>query len=840
MASNFLEYTNLTYEEILQAIKDKVSSDSRFDNLNESAIAQMLFEIFAGAVDLCNYNLERRAEENYFDTCKLRSSAILLAKQLGYVITRPIPAEATIKLKISGDLSTKGIQTGDILQLPIYTSFTFDNNSFLLKNTFSYTFTSADINSISADTSSYEKILTIDDSADSIYIIQGEKETRVIEGETNHQVGQTFQIYKIEDLNFSNKYGAEDYDTEITTVKVGKTSATADEYDVDRRSLINLESIENFVAGDSKKVCVIRTANDENVELLFGDAQYAALGASVSANGPTTTYDNIYIQYLSTKGKAANQTGVIDKKLNSSVSVSIGSHDITSNTEFLFVTNIIGGADMEDIDSIKLNAPAIYYSLDRLVSKRDYIAYLKSLTSPINIKNAIVWGEQDEMRLTDNNPIKKLFNVILFSCLGSLYNLTGTNYNVKTNSNNLDTAVLDLDYNEDELKHQNYFNVYVKQTIAQQLESYETSGSFYILYGNTIDLDVDDFVTKYNNWEFVYTYDSMYYLSGTDAYGTTSAINLFAATTSADIATAFQTALRAETDVRANSATNTNYGNKCFANLSCTYDDTNSRFVFSGSPNDTCYLKLTHLSNFTSAVGIYGKGSSKATLTLNDNSLVSAKIIDVIDKLDVRSQVTIKDIYVSPIIHNFNLTGNIYVNKLADKSNLHRQIKNTIYEWLDKNADFNENVYLSNIIELAEDYPNVHHVNIQLSGTPVTYTTFNASTDSLLNKVTYSDETNLQTEFTSFYNTLNTNADLTERTFFEQVKILYNALNSTNPNHTPFRDTDDFITVISNIHKEFLLRIRNNLIDSNGDITGYTLGSEVAKINIITNIYYQT
>lgn len=837
--SNFLNYTNLTYEEILQAIKNKVSTDSRFSNLNESAIAQMLFEIFAGAVDLCNYNLERRAEENYFDTCKLRSSAILLAKQLGYVITRPIPAESTIKVKISGDLTSKNIQTDDILQLPIYTNFTFDNNSFLLKNTFSYTFTSADVSALSADTN-YEKTISLDDNGDSISIVQGEKETKVIEGETNHQVGQKFQIYKIEDLEFSNKYGSEDYDTDITTVKVGKTSATADEYDIDRRSLINLESIENFVIDDSKKICVIRTANDENIELLFGDAQYAALGATVSANGPTTVYDNIYIQYLSTKGSAANQTGVIDKKLNSSVSVSVGGNDITSNTEFLFATNIIGGADMEDIDSIKLNAPSIYYSLDRLVSKRDYIAYLKSLTSPINIKNAIVWGEQDEMRLTDNNPIKKLFNVVLFSCLGSLYNLTDSNYSVKTNNNNLDTALLDLDYDEDVIKSQNYFNVYVKQNIAQQLESYETSGSFYILYGNVVDLDAEDFVTRFNNWKFTYTYDSMYYLSGTDAYGTTSAINLSGASTSADIATAIQTALRAEIDERGSSAINDNYGNNCFSNLTCTYDTNNSRFVFSGSPNDTCYLKLAHFSSFTSAVGIYGKGSNKATLTLNDNSLISSKITEVINKLNIRSQVTLKDIYVSPILQNFNLNGNIYVNKLADKTDLHRKIKNALYVWLDKNADFNENIYLSNIIEVAEDFPNVHHVNLTLSGTPVSYTAFVVSTDSLINKPMYSDETNLQARFTTFYNTINNNSDLTERIFFEQVKVLYDALDSSNSNHTPFRDTDDFITAISNIHKEFALRIKNNMIDANGDITNYSIGNEVVKININTTIYYQT
>jgi len=73
---NFLNYTGLTYKDIVDAINTKLSQDRSFDNFRESAFAQIMLEIFAGTADLTNYLLERRAEESFFTTAKLQSSVI--------------------------------------------------------------------------------------------------------------------------------------------------------------------------------------------------------------------------------------------------------------------------------------------------------------------------------------------------------------------------------------------------------------------------------------------------------------------------------------------------------------------------------------------------------------------------------------------------------------------------------------------------------------------------------------------------------------------------------------------------------------------------------------------
>jgi hypothetical protein len=86
-------FGGLSYDDFLDAIRNKLTSDPRFDNFRESAIAATILEIIAAGSDFTNYYLERRTAESYLDTAKLKSSAILLSRLLGYVVTRPEPAQ---------------------------------------------------------------------------------------------------------------------------------------------------------------------------------------------------------------------------------------------------------------------------------------------------------------------------------------------------------------------------------------------------------------------------------------------------------------------------------------------------------------------------------------------------------------------------------------------------------------------------------------------------------------------------------------------------------------------------------------------------------------------------
>lgn len=570
-----------------------MAQDPRFSNFTESQLYSVLVEIFAATTDFTNYYIGRRAEESFLDSAKLRSSVIMLSKMLGYIVQRPIPATTSIQIKIK----TKGIGTSPVLTIPRGTVFTFNGLNFILKNSITYTLSQTDINNFATNPNYYillefsdkQNVGVLkpteqlsDENKNPIYLIQGDIVTYDLAPSDNNQLNTRYQTYKISDKTFSNLFGSEDYGYDVTTGNVDVTSNftrvgvsdsvitafansssqtdfnNSGEFYIDRRSFLNDATYDGLSArnsGASSKYCVIRTTMDDSVEVLFADDNIGKIG-------PSSNNDHLYVRYLSTKGAAANQIGVAGKLIYCQAT-SFGSFN-SSDIEFYLRKNIIGGSDIETIESMKVNAPGIFYSLDRCVSSKDYVNYLKTLTSPINVKNAIAWGEQEETA-DKVIPNIKMFNVVLFSILGSMYHKTS------------------------------YSGI-------EQYDALAGDEDFYKLLAN-------------NNWfDLLVAGDSV-------------------------------TPLRDE-----------NY---------------------------------------------------ESNITLEDVGLVYSK-------LKSRSQVTTKNVYIAPIIKDLKIGGYIYLNALADRVKSDIKIKNAIYSYLDENADFDTPVYISNLIELIENFPEVHHADIKL------------------------------------------------------------------------------------------------------------------------------
>lgn len=592
MPSNFLNYTNLTYNEIKSDIISRISQDSRFANFTESQLYSVMMEIFAATTDFNNYYIERRAEESYPDSAKLRSSIIRLSKMLGYVVRRPIPA--TTSMKITLRTLASDAYAGQVIQFKKFTPFAFNGMSFILKDGLSYTLTQADINNFadpnyfkvfeyysSESGHAYEIFdtqLIPDEFKQPITLFQAEFKTYSISNNST-QADQRFQTYKINDKEFSNLYGEEDFGFDITTgdidvienvtrIAVGVNENDSfcsdmsefdvkNEFIIDRRSFLNDYTIPLLTAAESGKTvkyCVIKTNADDTVELKFGDDVVSSIGAK--------GLNNIYIRYLSTKGANGNAVGVIGKKLECQGDSFNGNFN-TENFLFELRRNVVGGANIEEIDSIKINSPEIFYSLDRCVTPRDYINFLRTLTiGGKQIKNAIVWGEQEETR---DNTYKianiKLFNVVLFCVLADMYSKSNGVY---TGLEDLDTILLDTNNLND------YYSLMVLSDSVTPLQSVDTTNE---------------------------------------------------------------------------------------------------------------------------------------------------ELKNIYKKLYSRSEITVKNVYVSPVVHDFKIDGNIYLNPLVDKQRSVTKINNAIYEFLSKNADFATPIYLSNIIDIIENFPEVHHADI--SFTPI-------------------------------------------------------------------------------------------------------------------------
>ena len=610
--SNFINYTGLTYDDIKSDIRSRLAEDSRFDNFRESALYSVITEIFAATTDFTNYYIERRAEESFLETAKLRSSIVLLSKMLGYIITRPIPATTTIKISI--DSLPQGTLVGNTLELASGTTFTYQGNTYTLLQGLSYSITQDDINNFQNPSYSKElhfKAATkqdaghIFDDNDSrstlpITLVQCEKRTKTILNSTNTQMGKRYQTYSINDPEFSNIYGSEDYGTNSnditlngTRVGIGSTEDEAfcndmSEFDskrefwIDRRSFLNSDSIPQLSAtgaGANVKYCVIRTSITDGVEVLFGDDNVSSVGAKNDKN--------VYIRYLATKGSKANTVGVVGKSIQCNITSYSHGFD-KKNISFYLTSNITGGSDIEDVESIKVNSPEIFYSLERCVTPRDYVSYLKTLIlSSKKVQNAIAWGEQEETR--DNTEITniKLFNVVLFSVLSDMYS--------KINDSTL--------------------------------------GSIY----NGVDSD----------------------------------------------------------------------DNVLVAPLTATDFDWFNTIVMSDS--------TTPLKNVQADEYAY------------------PELKNVYTKLYERSQLTVKNVYVSPLIQDFDLQGTIYFNPLSDKVLAKKKIQNAIYSYLSNNADFNTPIYISTIIDIIESFSEVHHADVSfvpyVDDTLQTFTIYSSGTE---------------------------------------------------------------------------------------------------------------
>lgn len=459
-------YTRLTYQEILEDFQNRLKNDPRFSKLSSAAIFGMFTEMLAGTIDMTNFFMQRTAEEGFIDTAKLDSSIIKHGKTLGYNPKRSVPAQAEIVLTLKGPLPA-GLGAGATVYFSQKdTNFSFNNKKYILSTDYSYTFDKDDIEAGQSSTWSKQIVLSKKSSdmnyielagtkeyrtsaTEPIMIYQGEFKTVNFDGSDNsRKLGKNYQYYDINDITFSDWYGKRDpfaYKNGIykktkgyTKVGIGKTEAEAFKsenlFDIEDYSIyINDKVLEATNPDEPLNVCQIVSNQDKTMRLQFGDGFIVKCGLK-------TSDEKIYVQYLSTEGAVANAVGTTGSVLNTSSRFFATQQgavvDVTSNIQFVLNSNIYGGADFEEQQSIKNNAPKYYASGDRLVTKPDFISWLNRLTTPINVKNAVVMGqgevEDHDYIIGEGNAQEKpyqylplLQNIILYYISTSPYVING-------------------------------------------------------------------------------------------------------------------------------------------------------------------------------------------------------------------------------------------------------------------------------------------------------------------------------------------------------------------------------------------------------------------------------
>ena len=476
-----------------------------------------------------------------------------------------------------------------------------------------------------------------------------------------------------------------------------------------------------------------------------------------------------------------------------------------------------------------------------------------------------------------------MFNVVFFSCVGSLYNLDGdedtATYTPRTNSTGLYNVVLDGAYDEYKYTDQSYFNIYVRgdtgSNVVRQVVNYEavdTSGAYKIIAGAASPTagvtDPSTVLSDLGTSAVInVTYSSIDNVIGIPR--TTSAvIDLTTGTTTrAALANKVQAAIVAITDDREGGT-----GTAGMSGVDVYYSS--NKYRISGVTTDTLYV---------SAVNDYGQGALLNRMGLEKSQWTDDKfwyastggrdamtkgIKDLIDDLDKRSQVTIRNIYITPVIQTMDVSGTVYIGQLEDKQEMERKVNNAIYKWADQNIDFNTPVNHSNIVDIIEAFPGVTYADISIVPNLPTPSTGNWSqTDPRTD-----DNDILGNMNTALNEFLSAGSERNERRFYEVfVKGAYDNL-ADNATGLAFRDTDTFRDVIGDIRKDLLKDIKDSMFETviagsttvteagddkpvpnyRGNIRqktdsvgnhvrgGYSVGYEIVKLNSELVFEYQT
>lgn len=454
-----MQYTNITYEQLLEDFKARLSSDPRFKNITSATIYQMFMEMICACMDMTNFYIQRTAEESFIDTAKLDSSIIKHGKNLGYSPRRPIPARCDLQFVIKGPLPDQTRAGDEIVFNQDIVDLSFDGKKFILDKSYSYKISSEDLAGIGS--SEWEKVLTFSvpsenvtylplqgknlynrNSLQPISCFQAERKTMVFNGNAySTKIGKIGQFYDIDDLSFSNWYSRRDpyafykdnYQPKLSWTKVG--IGTSEEEAMLKENLFTIEDVSIYlnetlmkmenIPPEPLKICKIDTNWDKTVRIHFSNDNYMVSPGLTKAN------QNIYVQYLSTEGRAANRVGTVGNEMQVNNSFYLNHSgdiiDITNNIQVLINSDVHSGEDFETNESIKINAPAYYSSRNKLVTKQDFVSYFRGISTPLNVQTALVYG-QHEIEDDDTIIYKYMQNYVFYSLIGHMYLKTGGKY----------------------------------------------------------------------------------------------------------------------------------------------------------------------------------------------------------------------------------------------------------------------------------------------------------------------------------------------------------------------------------------------------------------------------
>ena len=336
MANGKLIVSDLDFSDIKDNLKKFLQSQTQFQDYDfEGSGLSILLDILSYNTHYMAYLANMSTNELYLDSADIRNNIVSLAKMLGYTPNSPRAPKASINVVVNDG-------TGTSITMAKGTVFTTTLND----TTYQY------INNEDITTTPVDGVFTFSN----VTLYEG---TLV-----------KFK-YTVDETDVDQKFIIPNANTDTSTLKVIVQNSVSDT----SSNTYTLSSGFSGVGSDSK-VYFIQESTDGKFEIYFGDG----------VTGKKLEDGNIVIlEYIVTNKTSSNgaKTFALQGSVGGFTDVSITTNSVSQ-----------GGADSEDNESVKFNAPLNFAAQDRAVTTTDYETLVKNIYP--NALSVSAWGGEDD------------------------------------------------------------------------------------------------------------------------------------------------------------------------------------------------------------------------------------------------------------------------------------------------------------------------------------------------------------------------------------------------------------------------------------------------------------
>lgn len=336
-----LRIAELDFDQIKTNLKTYLNAQTEFTDYDfEGSGLSTLLDILAYNTHYNAYLANMVVNEMFLDSAVKRSSAVSIAKHIGYTPVSARGAVANLDIVVTSPTGLPAILTMDR-----YTPFTSTVDGV------SYTFLTTEAKTA--------------DRVGTTYTFTG---VDVTEGTL------LSYSYAVSDITPAAKYEIPNEAVDTTTIKVSVQTSSSD-------TTTNTYTLSTDITGinGSSKIYYLEQNPQGKYQIYFGDG---IIGKSLAAGNIVT------IQYMVATGAAVNVSSTVSQSFTAGTTIG-GSSSIAITVN----SNSTGGADVESITSIKFNAPRVNASKNRAVTAADYEALI--LSNYAGAESVSVWGGED-------------------------------------------------------------------------------------------------------------------------------------------------------------------------------------------------------------------------------------------------------------------------------------------------------------------------------------------------------------------------------------------------------------------------------------------------------------